>query len=68
MVALKPEAATLALRAAESVEAGMLAKACDAETMAVASGASCRSETSAVTCTLEQTLHYRYINVTLTLH
>ena len=49
--ALKPEAATLALRAAERVEAGTLAKASDAETMAVASGASCGSDTSAVTCT-----------------
>ena len=50
MVALKPEAATVALRAAESVEAGKSAKASDAETMAVALGASCSSEISAVTC------------------
>eukprot|EP00964_Phaeocystis_antarctica_P138512 scaffold103185_cov63-Phaeocystis_antarctica.AAC.1 len=55
VVALKPEAATLALRAAERVEAGTLAKASDAETMAVASGAACSSEMSAVTCTLAAT-------------
>ena len=50
VVALNPEAATVALRAAESVEAGKSTKASDALTMAVASGASCSSEISAVTC------------------